>query len=364
MLNKRNIKNHAIIYMKGSEKMKTRIQREQELLSSGLVDSIKGLFQNQNVNIPEKYYLLLADYIDSIGQLDYDGGLYLDPIQVAQSLPQVLTEIVESNISGIHGRTDGTKITMNQYLDYNTNKLYFFHELTHALQTRMVDNHEECSFYNGKTGMFLTEGATQFTAEILYNISNGTNIQYRQQPNTVRGHSEHIPYSPLSEYQLNGNILMLLSSSMGIPLNQLLALGFRSDGRKLLKEMYEVFPGNEGKFEEFMFDLEKIYSIDMLIIAGYGNQLQGNIVNIQMQDGQQFSGNIQTQGELINKVERELAANFIANNDTDYILQNYQKVSSYLTTPELRQNFMNAINELALFQNEQNMEQTPTGPRR
>ena len=113
-----------------------------------------------------------------------------------------------------------------------------------------------------------------------------------------------------------------------------------------------------------MFDLEKIYSIDKLIIAGYGNQLQGNIVNIQMQDGQQFSGNIQTQGELINKVERELAANFIANNDTDYILQNYQKVSSYLTTPELRQNFMNAINKLAFFQNEQNMEQTPTGPRR
>ena len=28
--------------------MKTRSQREQELLSSGLVDSIKGLFQNSN----------------------------------------------------------------------------------------------------------------------------------------------------------------------------------------------------------------------------------------------------------------------------------------------------------------------------
>ena len=44
--------------------MKTRLQREQELLSSGLVDSIKGLFQNSNANIPEKYYLLMADYID------------------------------------------------------------------------------------------------------------------------------------------------------------------------------------------------------------------------------------------------------------------------------------------------------------
>ena len=35
--------------------------------------------------------------------------------------------------------------------------------------------------------------------------------------------------------------------------------------------MYEVFVDNEGKLEEFMLDLEKIYSIDKLIIAGYSN---------------------------------------------------------------------------------------------
>lgn len=344
--------------------MKTRSQREQELLSSGLVDSIKGLFQNSNANIPEKYYLLMADYIDSIGQLDYKGGLYLDPIQVARTLPSLLNVISEENLGGIHGRTDGNKITMNSILDYETNKLYFFHELTHAMQTRYLDNHEECSFYNGKTGMFLTEGATQYTAEILYHLSNGTNLQYREQPNTVRGHLEHIPYSPLSEYQLNGNILMLLSGSLGIPLNQLLALGFRKDGRQLLKEMYEVFPENTGKFEEFMFDLEKIYSIDKLIIAGYTNQLQGDMVNIQMQDGQKFKGNIESQGEIINKIERDLAANFIANNDTDYVLQNYQKISMYLTTPQLKQNFMNAIRELATFQNNQSIEQSSSGIRR
>ena len=344
--------------------MKSRTEREQELLNSGLVDSIKGLFRNSNVNIPDKYYLLLADYIDSIGQLDYEGGLYLEPVKVAQSLPSVLTEIVDANLNGIHGRTDGTKITMNQYLDYETNKLYFFHELTHALQTRNLGNQEECSFYNGNTGMFLTEGATQFTAEILYHLSNGTNIQYRQQYNTVRGHSEHTTYSPLSEYQLNGNILMLLSSSLGIPLNQLLALGFRADGRDLLKDMYEIFPDNAGKFEEFMLDLEKIYSIDKLIIAGYGNQLQGNSVNIEMQNGYQFAGNIQLQGELINKVERELAASFIANNDTDYVLQNYEKVALNLTTPELKQQFMNAINELFMVKSQENIDQISSGPRR
>ncbi|MEG2232815.1 MAG: hypothetical protein RRY16_02475 [Bacilli bacterium] len=109
---------------------------------------------------------------------------------------------------------------------------------------------------------------------------------------------------------------------------------------------------------------EKVYSIDKLIIAGYSNQLSGDLVNIQMQNEQQFNGNIVSQGELINKIERELSANFIANNDTDYVLQNYQKVSSYLTTPELRQNFISTINELVSFENSQNVLPTPTGPRR
>ena len=253
---------------------------------------------------------------------------------------------------------------MNSTMDYQSTKLYFFHELTHALQTRKIDNHEECAFYNGKTGMFLTEGATQFTAEILYNVSNGTNIQYRQQPGAVRGHREHIPYSALSEYQLNENIIMLLSASLGIPLNQILALGYRKDGRQQLKEMYEVIPGNEGKFEEFMFELEQIYSIDKLLIAGYGNQLQGAPLNIEMQDGQTFVGNIQTQGDLINKVERELAASFLANNETDYVLANYNKVAQYLTTPQLQQSFMNAINEIATMQNSNIQEQMQSGPRK
>ena len=37
--------------------------------------------------------------------------------------------------------------------------------------------------------------------------------------------------------------------------------------------MYEVFPDNAGKFEEFMFDLEKIYSIDKLLMSGYEKEL-------------------------------------------------------------------------------------------
>ena len=155
--------------------------REQELINSGLVDAVKQQYNNTAHNIPDKYFILIADYIDSINQLEYDDGLYLDAMEVAKMLPTVLKQVSEGNIGGIYGRTDEDRITMNASLNYQTNKLYFFHELTHAIQTRMINGQEQCSFYNGKDGMFLTEGATQYTAEILYHISNGTNIQYRNQ---------------------------------------------------------------------------------------------------------------------------------------------------------------------------------------
>ncbi len=338
--------------------MISRQEKERQLVESGLFDSIKTIFINNNVQISDKYLMLITDYIDALGQLDYEGGLYLDPIKVAQELPKVLKSVREEPM-GVYGITNDFTITMNSRNDYETNKLFFFHELTHALQTRFVGNHEECSFYNGDTGMFLAEGATQFTAEILYNVSNGTNLIYRDQPNSVRGLSNHTTYSPLSQYQLNGNIILLMSYSLGIPLNQILALGYRKDGREQLKQLFEAFPGNEGRFEEFMFDLEKIYSIDKLQITGYMNEMRSQIPsNIELMDSHRsFQGNTQIENGLINKVERELAANFIANNDERYIAENHQKIAMCLTTPELKRNFYNAVQEISNMQN-QNVDST------
>lgn len=68
----------------------------------------------------------MADYIDSISQLDYEGGLYLNAMNIAKMLPDVLKQVSEENIGGIHGRTDEDRITMSLSLDYETNKLYFF----------------------------------------------------------------------------------------------------------------------------------------------------------------------------------------------------------------------------------------------
>lgn len=148
--------------------MKSQIERERELINSGMFSSIKGLFANTQHNIPDKYFMLMADYIDSISEVQ--ESLFINPQELARQLPKLVTIIQEGNI-GVYGRTDDTIITMNSNLGYEANKLYFFHELTHALQTRGPN----CSFANGRNGMFLAEGATQYTAEILYHVSNGTN---------------------------------------------------------------------------------------------------------------------------------------------------------------------------------------------
>lgn len=165
----------------------------------------------------------------------------------------------------------------------------------------------------------------------------------------MRGASNRIPYSPLSEYQYNGNVLELLAKSMDLPLPQVLALAYKKDGRETLKGIYESMEGNQGRFDELMNNLEQIYSIDNLLIHGYGQQLQSQTpLNITMQDGvTRFQGNLNTYRELMNKTERELVATYMENHDTEYVLQNYNEIAQYLTTPELKSNFISAIQQLS-----------------
>lgn len=326
--------------------MKTKEQRYNELYSSGLVGGVKKLFANRN-DISEDYYVLMADYIDSLNEIKDE--MLINPTEIARKMPELVKSIQESNLGGIYGRTDDNRIQIEQSLSYEDKKLYFFHELTHALQTSHENGTEQCGFYNGHDGMFLTEGATQYTAEMLYNISNGTNLKYREQPRTVRGASNRTPYSPLSEYQYNGNVLDLLAKSMDLPLPQVLALAYKKDGRETLKGIYESIEGNQGKFDELMNNLEQIYSIDNLLIHGYGQQLQSQTpLNITMQDGvTRFQGNLNTYRELMNKTERELVSTYMENHDTEYVLQNYNEIAQYLTTPELKSNFISAIQQLS-----------------
>lgn len=325
--------------------MRTKEQRYNELYSSGMVDSIKQLFANRS-DISEDYYVLMADYIDSMNEIKDE--MLINPTEIARKMPELVKSIQETSLGGIYGRTDDNRIQIEQSLSYEDKKLYFFHELTHALQTSLENGREQCGFYNGHDGMFLTEGATQYTAEMLYNVSNGTSLEHRQQPRTVRGASDRTPYSPLSEYQYNGNVLELLAKSMDLPLPQVLALAYKKDGRETLKGIYESMEGNQGKFDTLMNELEQIYSIDNLLIHGYGQQLQSQTpLNITMQDRvTSFQGNLETYRELMNKTERELVATYMENHDTEYILQNYAEVAQLLTTPELRNNFLSAVHVL------------------
>lgn len=324
--------------------MKTKEQRYNELYSSGLVDSIKNIFANRT-DISEDYYVLMADYIDSMNEIKDE--MLINPTEIARKMPELVKSIQEGNLQGIYGRTDDNRIQMEQSLNYEQKKLYFFHELTHALQTTYENGKEQCGFYDGHDGMFLTEGATQYTAEMLYNASNGTNLQFRQQAGTVRGANDRTPYSPLSEYQYNGNVLDLLAKSMDLPLPQVLALAYKKDGRETLKSIYESMDGNEGKFDELMNNLEQIYCIDKLLIYGRGSQLNSpQLLNIKMPDGTVFQGNMNSYRELMNKTERELVATYMENHDTEYILQNYNEIAQFLTTPELKNNFLSAIQQL------------------
>lgn len=325
--------------------MKTKEQRYNELYSSGLVDSIKNLFANRN-DISEDYYVLMADYIDSMNEIKDD--MLINPTEIARRMPELVKKIQETNLGGIYGRTDDNIITMEQSLSYEDKKLYFFHELTHALQTFNENGREQCGFSNGHDGMFLTEGATQYTAEMLYNISNGTNLQHREQPRTVRGASNRTPSSPLSEYQYNGNVLELMAKSMDLPLPQVLALAYKKDGRETLKNIYESMEGNQGKFDELMNNLEQIYCIDKLIIFGRGQQLDTPTpLNIKMPDGTVFQGNLNTYRQLMDKTEREFVATYLENHDTEYVLQNYNEMANLLTTPELKNSFLSAIQQLS-----------------
>lgn len=341
--------------------MKTKEQRYNELYSSGLVNSVKKMFANRN-DISEDYYVLMADYIDSMNELK--DQMLINPSEIAKRMPKLVKSINETHLGGIYGRTDDNRIQMEQSLSYEDKKLYFFHELTHALQTSHENGIEQCGFYNGHDGMFLTEGATQYTAEMLYNVSNGVSMQHRQQPRTVRGASDRTPNSPLSEYQYNGYILELMAKSMDLPLPQILSLAYKKDGRETLKEIYESMDGNQGKFDGLMNNLEQIYSIDNLLIYGYGHQLQSQTpLNITMQDRiTRFQGNLNIYRELMNKTERELAATYLKNHDTQYILQNYSEIASLLTTPELRNNFLTAVNELSQELYRRNREQTQISP--
>ena len=70
--------------------MKTKEQRYNELYSSGLVSSIKGLFANRT-DIGEDYYVLMADYIDAMNEIKDE--MLINPTEIARRMPELVKSI-------------------------------------------------------------------------------------------------------------------------------------------------------------------------------------------------------------------------------------------------------------------------------
>ena len=334
--------------------MKTRLYRENELKVRGYIDAVKNIYRKHNIFISNYYCTLIADYLASLDETK--KSFMIDTDELLKNLPNILLSVKNTSLDGIYGKTENKTIEMEQNLDYETNKLFFFHELTHAIQTTYQGNIETCGFYNGKTGMFLTEAATQYMAEILYHVSDDTNIEFKNQRGANRIRRTDTLNSPLSQYQYNGNILQMMSTTMGVDLSQLLALSYKANGRDVLKQLYESLEGNEGKFENFMNELEQIYSIDKLILTGDESLIDGPIQRIDFQNKTgSFMGNIDTARQLLDKVQRNLATNFIENYDDNYILSNYQKLLPSISSDKVKQDFIYVVEEIRKMNSNQSM---------
>lgn len=328
--------------------MKDREVREQELISHGMVEKIKSLYKNVNNNISDNYFMLIADYFDTISNID---GLNIDIEKLLNILPDRVTDVSECMLGTHYGENEGTSIRMSTENDYQQNKLYFFHELTHALQT-ISDN--KSTFFNGTSGMFLTEGVVQYTAELVYNASNETlENMSKLQSDWIRFYSDREVHSPLTENKLNGNILQMLSLSMGMSLNDMISLGFNENARELLKQKYESFDGHQGKFEEFMDDLEKIFAINYVQTMGYSVYLKHEKPNfpITLWDGSQFLANYDLYEQLIDKTEQNLAYDYFRYNDADYIVGNGNNFYNSFTNLKLKEKFKAGIQNINDFEN-------------
>lgn len=338
MIEKYKLENSA----KKEKKMSVLNRREQELLESGLVKRVANQFANKNVKIPEEYYLLIADYLDCLSQIE---NIDINILNLMQRLPEVITEISEKStaeIGNIFGKTSGKKILMNENNDYETNKLYFFHELTHALQTTKENGIEKNCFLDSSkgNGMFFTEGLTQKIGELTYNISNHTNNDYKYQKN-INCQPEHTTYSDLSLYQLNESFLTMFSQAIGMSVKKMIGLSFEKDFRNKVERKFNEANNNEADFESFMDALEEIYTVNKLTWQGEDTikALSGNVLCEIEGDYKIYKSNLSNQNRLIKKVQEQMINMFFKNNNESFVKNNKEEFYKRLTTPELKEIF-------------------------
>ncbi len=109
--------------------------------------------------------------------------MLINPTEIARKMPELVKSIQETNLAGIYGEQMITEFKWSNHLIMRI-KNYIFHRLTHALQTSR-NGIEQCGFYNGNDGMFLTEGIHNILLKC-YIMFLMVSMQHRQQQDSKR----------------------------------------------------------------------------------------------------------------------------------------------------------------------------------
>ncbi|MGM9878723.1 MAG: hypothetical protein ACI31R_01700 [Bacilli bacterium] len=307
-------------------------------------DIIRKYEQDNKIVLEDKYYLLIADYLECLKELD----LNVDIEKILDKLPKVFNQIQElSNyeMGGNYGVTNVPTIKMNRELSPEKFKLYFFHELTHAIQTSrkgtgLYDNDK-------KNGYFFNEGLTQITAEFLYQISSETMKQPHFYNNVVAGQPNRTVYSSVDYYKINVSYLQMFAMSMGISLVDIMAFGYNENARKLLEKKFNFANNNEKNIDDILENLEEIHIVSKTLLSKQDNGtnpaelLSGDrLVQIYNEDGTKlYKTNFKRQGMLMDDYEQQMINMFFKNNNEEYVRKHEQEFFNILTTSQLKEVF-------------------------
>lgn len=325
--------------------MKSTYDRYNEVAQTQIFeDVIRKYEQDNRIVLEDKYYLLIADYLECLKELDINVNIE----KILDKLPKVFNQIQElSNyeMGGNYGATNVPTIKMNRELSPEKFKLYFFHELTHAIQTSqkgtgLYDN-------NKKNGDFFNEGLTQITAEFLYQISSETIKQPQFYNNVVVGQPSRTIYSSADYYKLNVSYLQMFAMSIGVALTDIMSIAYNENARELLEQKFNLANNNEKNLNDILENLEEIHIINKALLSKQDNGINSmellsgdQLVPIYNEDGTKlYKTNFKRQGMLMDDYEQQMINMFFKNNNEEYVRKHEQEFLNNITTPELKEAF-------------------------
>lgn len=325
--------------------MKSVHERYKEVVQTQIFEEvIKKYEQDNRIVLEDKYYLLIGDYLECLKTLDINVNIE----KILDKLPKVFNQIQElSNyeMSGNYGATSVPTIKMNKDLNKEKFKLYFFHELTHAIQTTkkgtgLYDN-------NKKNGDFFNEGLTQFTAECLYQISAEKIKQPRLYSNVVIGQPNRTIYSSADYYKINISYLQMFAMSIGTSLVDIMTLAYNENARELLEQKFNFANNNDKNLNNILENLEEIYIAHKVLLSKQNNGVNpvkllsgNNLIQISNEDGTKiYNTNFKKQKTLMDQYEEQMINMFFKNNNENYVKTHEQEFLKILTTPELKEIF-------------------------